>query len=239
MDYPTGPSFASLFTVRVRWVLGVLVVLYVVQVGAGDLAQLAALAPVVGGFRFWQPFTYPLYQGPATSAIMSWLVLGFLLESTWKTMGTRRLLLATAAAWFGATLCIVGVGALWAGERSPLVFGLGWAAEAMIVWLALLNRGAHFRLFIGDPIPAMWVAYAFGVLTLLRAGIYRDLTSIHQVFVWCAAWSVLWVDEDRWRWWRLLRRKKKLEAEASRFTVLEGGKSGERPRRSRDDNHLN
>ena len=239
MDFQRGSTFASLFTPRVLWLIGVLVVVHVALVtGAGQLPPLA-LFPFGAGLSPWQPLTYTLDQGSAASAFMGWLVIGFLAEGTWRSLGTRKLVLATGLCWALATAATIGVGTLWKGTGSGQVYGVFWWVSALLVWFALANRHARVSVFFTGAIPAMWVAYAFGALGVLRLFFDPTLSNLHQVFAWGAAWSLLLLDEDQWRRWRLLRRKRQIEKELSRFTVLEGGKSGERPRRSRGDEHLN
>lgn len=224
MDYQQGPTFASLLTRRVQWVLGVLVALWIVGEGVGEPAKLAALAPIGAGFRPWQPLTASFFQGSLGTAFFGWVMVLFLTESTWKTLGTRKLLLALGLCWALATSAIVALGAFWKGQGSGLVYGPFWLAEAMVVWVALQMPNARFALLVGTAIPAMWVVWAFGAFSLVRAVVVRDLSSVYQLFAWAAAWSIVLLDEDRWRRWRLVRRKKQIEKELSRFTVLEGGK---------------
>lgn len=236
MDYQRGPTFASLLTVRVRWVLGVLIGLWGVAAAVGDRAQLAALAPIGAGFQPWQPLTHSLYQGSFASAFMGWVVLLFLTEATWRTLGTRKLVLAAGLCWALSTLAVVALGALWKGAPPGLVYGVGWVVEAMVVWVALAMPTARFGLLIGVTVPSMALAWGFGVFSLVRLAMYQDLISAHHLFAWAAAFSIKLLDEDQWRRWRLLRRKKQIEKELSRFTVLEGGKSNGR---RKDDDLVN
>ena len=195
--------------------------------------------PLGGGFRPWQPFTYSFAQPSAVSAIVDWAVLVFLLESGWAALGTRHFWLATASTWALATLGSVGLGYLLPERGAVPISGTSWWFGAILVFWAMKHRGRSLRLMFAFELRAEVAVLAFGALDLLRLLYYPDLGSAHLVLAFLASFSVLLFDEENWRRWRLQRRRKQIERQLGRLTVLEGGKSGERPRRNRHDESVN
>ncbi len=239
MQYQQGPSFADLLTPRVVAVLGTLVALFLIQSVSGDRLPELSLFPLAAGFQPWQPFTYPFSQPSAVSAIVDWVVLIFLLEAGWAALGTRTFWLATASTWALATLGVVGLGYVWPESGRVPVSGTSWWFGAILVFWAMKHRGRSLRLMFAIELRAEVAVLAFGAIDLLRLLYYRDLGSAHLFLAFLASFSVLLFDEDNWRRWRLLRRRREIERQLSRLTVLEGGKSGERPRRNRTDDTVN
>ena len=239
MQVQQGPGFADLLTPRVLAVLGTLVGLFVIPSTLGAQLPPLSLFPIGAGFRPWQPLTYPFSQPDAVSAIVDCALLVFLLESGWKALGTRDFWLATAMTWALSTLTIVGVGALFPEAGGAPVSGTGWWFSAILVFFCLRHRGRSLQLMFAIEVRAEVALIIFGALNLIRLLAYRDLVSAHHLLAFFAAFSVLLLDEDQWRRWKLRRRRKEIEQQLSRLTVIEGGRSGERPRRSRHDDNVN
>jgi membrane associated rhomboid family serine protease len=216
MQYEQGPGFADLLTPRVLTVLGTLVACFVAQSVFADQLPELSLYPIPAGFQPWQPLTYSLSQPTPVTAIVDWIVLTFLLEFGWAALGTRTFWLATASTWAFATLGTVALGAIWPEAGRVPISGTGWWFGAILVFWAMKHRGRSLRLLY-----------------------YRDLGSAHLVLAFFASFTVLLFDEDNWRRWRLQRRRKEIERQLSRLTVLEGGKGQERPRRRGVDDRVN
>ena len=239
MQYQQGPGFGDLLTPRVLAVVGTLVGLFVLQSAAGGELPMLSLQPVGVGFQPWQPLTYTLSQPDAVSAIVDWVVLIFLLESGWAALGTRTFWLATAATWALSTLAVVGAGAVWPEHGLVPISGTSWWFGAILVFWGVRHRGRVVRLMFAIELRAEVAVLLFGALDLARLLYFRDLASAHLFFAYLAAFSVLLLDEDSWRRWKLRRRRKEIEKQLSRLTVIEGGKSGERPRRSDPSDRVN
>jgi len=160
-----------------------------------------------------------------------------MLELGWAALGTRLFWLATASTWAIATLGAVGLGYIW--PSGGPISGTSWWFGAILVFWGLKNRGRRLRLFFAIELRAETAIAIFGAIDLLLLIVHRNLDTAHALLAFLAAFSVLLFDEDMWRRWRLQRRRKDIERQLSKFTVIEGGKSGERPRRSRPDDTVN
>jgi membrane associated rhomboid family serine protease len=239
MQYEQGPGFADLLTPRVLTVLGTLVACFVAQSVFADQLPELSLYPIPAGFQPWQPLTYSLSQPTPVTAIVDWIVLTFLLEFGWAALGTRTFWLATASTWAFATLGTVALGAIWPEAGRVPISGTGWWFGAILVFWAMKHRGRSLRLLFAFELRAEVAVVVFGALDVLRLLYYRDLGSAHLVLAFFASFTVLLFDEDNWRRWRLQRRRKEIERQLSRLTVLEGGKGQERPRRRGVDDRVN
>ncbi|GDX81900.1 hypothetical protein LBMAG42_37110 [Deltaproteobacteria bacterium] len=241
MDRPPTPplDLARMWSPRVRATIGVLVVAYIVELAfSGALEPILSLRGLGAGFQPWQPLTYTLIQGEPVSAVFGWVGVFFFMDMAHAGMGARRFWVSTFITWALATFGSLMIG-LTGLLQATYVFGPWWWLDAMLVWFAFKNRDAQVRWMMVLPMKAEVIAWLVLLLSVLRLAYYRDVASAHLVFAWFAAWATVWIDGDTWRRWKLLRRKKAIEKELSKFQVLDGGRGQERPRRQKPDDWAN
>lgn len=238
MDRPPLPEFGfmRMWTRRVQWTVGAFIAAYVVQLVTQPLFEgFLALRPLGGGFAPWQPLTYTFVQAEPIWAVLSWFILLNFLDTTITSVGARRFWLGTFATWAGTTFLTLLAGLTgWFGGGA--VASPNWWIEAMIVWFAFANRGAVINMMMVLPMRAENLAWLSGLLNLLNVAYARDLQSVHMLLAWIVAYAVFFGPT--------LRRREAAPAprkgpRAAGFQVLEGGKLGDRPRRSKPDEYIN
>jgi len=119
------------------------------------------------------------------------------------------------------------VGAISPGAASAPFTGVTPALLAMLVIFGFSMPNAQILLFFVLPIKAVWIARVSGLLSLLMFLASRDLTSAMALGGWTGGF--IWVRTGGGSFRRLMLRfrKKKLEKELGRFTVIQGGKNND------------
>jgi hypothetical protein len=236
-------------TPLVKKVLGILIVLYVVQVFAlkpqGLTPGVNPIAPrgltwlylwdLNSGFwRPWQPITSFFFNRGVMAAAIDWLMVFFFLGSVQQLVGDKRL--AKGMIWTAVIAILFSHGAMaLTGALEPAAFsrsiafrGLDPFLISLLVIFGLAQPNAQILLFFVLPIKASWVAWVSGLLALL---VFITSTTMSTalilggwiggyVFVRSGFGNIQRVFER----YRLIRKKKKLQKELSKFTVIDGGK---------------
>jgi membrane associated rhomboid family serine protease len=183
-----------------------------------------------GHWRPWQPFTSLLLNGGVLEAFFDWLFLFFLMGPVEQLLGNKRFKRAMV---FSVTLAIFLVTGLdLIGAVSPMAAaspftGVTAALLAMLVIFGLSMPNAQILLFFVLPIKAVWIARVSGLLSLLMFLASRDLTSAMAISGWIGGFVWIRTGGGSLRRLTLMIRKKKLEKELGRFTVIPGGKNND------------
>ena len=184
-----------------------------------------------GHWRPWQPFTSLLLNGSVLEAFFDWLFLFFLMGPVEQLLGNKRY---KRAMIFSVTLAIFLVTGLdLIGAVSPMAAvapftGVTAALLAMLVIFGQSMPNAQILLFFVLPIKAVWIARVSGLLSLLMFLASRDLTSAMALGGWIGGFIWIRTGGGSMRRLTLMIRKKKLEKELGRFTVIPGGKNNDK-----------
>ena len=241
-------SMGSQLTPFAKKVLIVLIGLYVVQVFALKPYELTPADNPIrpegvtwlylwdldsGHWRPWQPFTAVFMNAGVLAAALDWLMVFFFLGSVERIVGTKRViksLLWTALISVVFAHAAMGlVGALESNATLEAPFrGLEPFLLSLLVIFGLAQPNAQILLFFVLPIRASWVAWVSGLLALLFFITKTTMGSSLVVGGWLSGYlfvkSGFGNTKRFFERYRLLRKKKKLEKELAKFTVLDGGK---------------
>jgi len=248
-----GSPMGSNMTPLVKKVLGLLIVLYVVQVFALKPQSITpASDPIVphgltwlylwnidsGFWRPWQPFTAFLFNRGVMAAALDWLMVFFFLGTVEKLVGRKRLgkgmiwtaLIAVLFAHGAMALTMALANGPDAGIAGPSIAfrGLEPFLISLLVIFGLAQPNAQILLFFVLPIKAAWMAWVSGLLALLVFITSTTMTTALILGGWLGGYVFVrsgFGNINRlFERYRLLRKKKKLEKELSKFRVIEGGK---------------
>ncbi len=247
-----GSPMGGNLTPLVKKVLGLLIVLYVVQVFALKPQSITPGSdPIVphgltwlylwdidsGFWRPWQPFTAFLFNGGVMAAALDWLMVFFFLGSVEQLVGTKRL--GKGMLWTALIAILFAHGAMAltaalttvpdAGFAVPSAFrGLEPFLISLLVIFGLAQPNAQILLFFVLPIKAAWMAWVSGLLALLVFITSTTMTTALILGGWLGGYVFVRSGFGNigrlFERYRLLRKKKKLEKELSKFKVIEGGK---------------
>lgn len=237
MDRPPLPEFGfmRMWTRRTQWVIGALAVAYVAQLATQPLFEsLLELHPLGAGFAPWQPLTYTFVQSTPAFTLLGWFVILNFLETTIRSLGERRFWMGTLVVWATASFA-TGLLGLTSWFGATPVATPSWWIEAMVVWFAFSNRGATINLMMVLPLKAENMAWLSGLLNVLGVAYYRDLSSVHMLLAWVAAYAVYFGPG----FFQARGNSRPRAPRGPGLQVLEGGKLGDRPRRNRPDEYIN
>ena len=236
-------------TPLVKKVLIVLILLYMVQIFAlkplhltpgNDPLRAEGLTWLYlwdldsGFWRPWQPITAFFLNGGILAASLDWLMVFFFLGSVQQLIGNKRL--AKGMVWTAvvAILFSHGIMALTGTlESGPQVPGIAFRGLepfliSLLVIFGLAQPNAKILLLFVLPIKASWVAWVSGLIALLVFMTKTNMTTSLILGGWVGGYVFVrsgFGNINRFfERYRLLRKKKKLEKELSKFTVLDGGK---------------
>lgn len=232
-----GLDLGSNWTPLTRNVIVALFAIYVVQLLTSPmLVDLFAWQPFGQGFQAWQVATAFLLGGPTPiSAILSWMVLFFLLAPMDAILGRRGLVQALGVTWAGSV--VVSAALLAAGILNPSIFlGIGPLLTALVALFGFTQPQARILLFFIIPVRAIWFAWGSGLLTFLSLLYAQDLGASLYFFAWASAAAWLSIRNGALRRTHLRWKKRSIERKLSRFEVIEGGRTGPRKKRSSDPN---
>jgi hypothetical protein len=210
-----------------------LFVIYVVQLlSRGLVEQWLAWQPLGQGFYPWQPITAFILSGPsAFGALITWVVLYFMLDPLMGMMGARRFGYAMLTSWaFGVVAAFVGV-ALGATDDGYL--GQSVLLSAMFALFGFLRPDATILLMFVIPLQAKWIAWGTGLLTFLTLLAQPGTTTLLAFFCWVGAWVYLTFLFGGIGFLRKRISAFSRQRSARRFEVLDGGKKT--PRAGKDD----
>ncbi|MDP2308853.1 MAG: hypothetical protein Q8P18_22720 [Pseudomonadota bacterium] len=222
-----GLDFGSNWTPLTRNVIVTLFAIYVVQLLSGGVIQdLFAWQAFGAGFKPWQIVTAFLLGPTPLSAVLSWLVLFFVLAPVDNLLGRRGLLQALGVSW----VCGVVASSLLlaAGFVSAPFMGLGPVVAVLITLFGFLMPNAQFLLMFIVPVRAIWLAWGTGLMSFLYMLYSRDLSSSLQFFAWTGAAVWMAVRNGGMRRVSLRWKRRQVERKLSRFQVIEGGRTAEK-----------
>lgn len=237
-------------TPLVKRILTVLIALYIVQVFAlkpdnlqpGDnplsprgLTWLYLWDLNSGHWRPWQPVTAFLFNAGVFSAALDWLMVFFFVGPVQQLIGKKRLLKALLWSWATAVIfthAVMLLNGVTSGSEAAFTStgfrGLEPFLMSLLVIFGLAQPNAQILLFFVLPIKAAWVAWVSGLLALLVFLTEATLGTSLVLGGWLGGY--LYVRSgfgNIQRFWvrlKLLRKKKKIEKELAKFTVIDGGK---------------
>lgn len=186
-----------------------------------------------GGFKPWQPITAFALSGPTPfSAVISWVVMYFLLDTLMGIMGRKRFAYSMLTSWaLGVVAAFVGI-ALGAEDSGYL--GQSVLLSAMFALFGFLRPDATVLLMFIVPIKAQWIAWGTGLLSFLTLLFSPSTYTIMAFFCWAGAWIYL---NFLFGGFGFLRKRFSAFTKAKsakRFDVIEGGRKAP-PRVDKDD----
>jgi membrane associated rhomboid family serine protease len=244
-----GSPMGGNMTPLVKKVLGILIILYVIQVFALKPQSITPGSdPIVprgftwlylwdlnsGFWRPWQPLTAFLFNRGVFAAALDWLMVFFFLGSVEQLVGTKRL--AKGMIWTAVVAILFAhVAMLLTGTLGPEPIGPSIAFRglepfliSLLVIFGLAQPNAQILLFFVLPIKAAWMAWVSGLLALL---VFITSTTMSTALIlggWLGGYvfvrSGFGNAQRLFERYRLILKKKKLEKELSKFRVIEGGK---------------
>ncbi|MES2639334.1 MAG: hypothetical protein V4850_07610 [Myxococcota bacterium] len=222
-----GLDLGSNWTPLTRNVIVTLFAIYVIQLLSGGVVEtLFAWQPFGGGFRPWQVVTSFLLGPSPFSAVLSWLVLFFVLAPVDNLLGRRGMLQALGVSW--AVGVVVSSLLLAAGFVNAPFLGLGPVVAVFITLFGFMMPNAQFLLMFIIPVRAIWLAWGTGLMSFLFLLYSRDLSSSLQFFAWTGAAIFMAVRGGGMRRASLRWKKRQVERKLARFEVIEGGRTAEK-----------
>ena len=219
-------------TPLVRATLAVLIITYVLQLllqnwMGGGVYSLSLWSFSTGNWRPWQPVTSLLLNGEVVEAFFDWIFLFFIMGPVETLVGRKRFIRAMLWSVGLAILIVTGLDLLGAVNAMSPYTGVTPALLAMLVIFGLSMPNANIMLFFVLPIRAAWIAWASGLLSLLMFISARDLGSAMALGGWIGGYTWIISGGGSLRRLMLHMRKRKVQKELKRFTVIEGGRGGD------------
>ena len=196
--------------------------------------DLYALAwhPFGAGFAPWQPLTHYLLQGThsgsVTSVLFGLLMLYFALPAVDATVERGVWLRALGAgAGVGVVLALL-TDAIGLAGPTP---ALGWIplAIGLFVLFGLALPHGVVKLFFVLDIPARWLVWMSLAVLALRMAMAPTLSAAEGLGMWIGVYGYWSLRGPGARRRELHQKKRSIEQELRRFTVIEGGRGGNRP----------
>lgn len=236
----------------VKRILVVLIALYIVQVFAlkphnlqpGDqplaprgLTWLYLWDLNSGYWRPWQPITAFFLNAGVFAAALDWLMVFFFVGPVQQLIGKKRLvksLIWTAVISMTFAHGVMALnGALDSAPSLSLGFrGLEPFLMSLLVIFGLAQPNAQILLFFVLPIKAAWVAWVSGLIALLVFITDPVLSTSLILGGWLGGYAFVRSGfgnvQRLWARYQLIAKKKKIEKELSKFSVIEGGKSDDK-----------
>jgi hypothetical protein len=242
-DAMAGLNLGDNWTPRTRNVLLALFAVYVAQLLLpGTLEAWLAWQPFGKGFLPWQPLTSFVLGGPTPlAACLEWLALFFLLAPVERGLGVRDAWVGILVAWGVAVTLSLGLAGLGVVGVPPGGYlGVAPLVAALVGFFGWSHPGARILLAFVIPVRADLVAWATGLLSFLYLLYARDLGSALAFGGWAGAWGWMRLGgTGALRRWGLLARRRRIERDLRKFEVIDGGRAGGGPRRTKPEEWVN
>ncbi|MBT3219389.1 MAG: hypothetical protein HN348_09885 [Proteobacteria bacterium] len=217
------------------WLRNLLIILFVMYVAelllrnAGYSVGALEWKTFGHGFSLYALATrYFIVGRNAFSFVISLVVLYFFLPTVLQLFSRRQLSWAIGCGAIAGTLLGLGLDAI--GLLHP-TSTMGWSALVMalvlLFGLGAPNRTVH--LFFAIPITASWFVWFVLVFAVLGLVFGRTLSSAEQMGTWLGVMGWYYMVGPGARRRHLRQQASHIEDELRRFTVIEGGRSDNRP----------
>lgn len=171
---------------------------------------------------------YAIIGRNSFSFIISLVVLYFFLPTVLQMFSRRQLAWALGSGAVAGTLLALGLDAMGMLHPEPT---MGWTTlvMALVLLFGLGGPNRTVQLFFAIPITASWFVWFILVFAALGLLFGRTLSAAEYLGTWLGvmAWYHLLGPGARRR--QLLHQANHIEQELTRFTVIEGGRSDNRP----------